>query len=155
MTGWVPVEGEAPGPARRPADKSVAPAREGEGNVSRKDDSVNDFTSSRRQSDRGCVIAAFPELHSYASKRPPANEHRGPRQKERDNQLSKTIIPLPKREVFARRRLFCIFLPLVVLGMGVYLYSFTLTATINGGSVLGFIIAGAAVLEAARDGKGQ
>lgn len=59
------------------------------------------------------------------------------------------------RDVFVRRRLFCIFLPFVVLGMGIYLYSFTLTTTINGGSVLGFIIAGAAVLAAARDAKGQ
>lgn len=60
-----------------------------------------------------------------------------------------------QRDVFVRRRLFCIFLPFVVLGMGIYLYSFTLTTTINGGSVLGFIIAGAAVLAAAFDAKGQ
>lgn len=56
-------------------------------------------------------------------------------------------------EVFARRRLFCIFLPIVVIGMSIYLYSFTLTATINGGSVLGFTIAGTAALAAAWDSR--
>lgn len=59
------------------------------------------------------------------------------------------------RDVFVRRRLFCIFLPFVVIGMGIYLYSFTLTTTINGGSVFGFIVAGVAVLGAAWDAKGQ
>lgn len=71
MTGRVPVEGEAPGPARSLQIKVLPPPREGEGNVSRKDDSVNDITSRRRQSDRGCVIAAFPELNSSANERPP------------------------------------------------------------------------------------
>lgn len=66
-----PGGGGSPGACSQPADISVAPAREGEGNVSRKDDSMNDFTSGRRQSDRACVIAAFPELNSSANKRPP------------------------------------------------------------------------------------
>lgn len=71
-TSWVgPGGGGSPGACSQPADKSVAPAREGEGNVSRKDDSVNDFTSGRRQSDRGFAIATFPELNSSANKRPP------------------------------------------------------------------------------------
>lgn len=61
--------------------------------------------------------------------------------------------PALSREVFVRRRLFCIFLPLVVFGMFLFMWASMQTLTINGGSVLGFTIAGTGAIAAARDSR--
>lgn len=53
--------------------------------------------------------------------------------------------------VYARRRLMCLWLPFIVMGMTVYLWSFTQTTTINGLGLLGLVVTGIGVLASALD----
>lgn len=55
------------------------------------------------------------------------------------------------REVFVRRRLFCLFLPVIVLGMFVFMWASMQTLTVNGLSIAGFAIAAASIVTAAWD----
>lgn len=55
------------------------------------------------------------------------------------------------REVFVRRRFFIIFLPLIVLGMFVYMWASMQTLTINGLALAGVGFAGLAAVAAAWD----
>lgn len=57
------------------------------------------------------------------------------------------------REVFVRRRLVCIFLPIIILGMAIYMWASMQTLTANGGSFLGLGIAFAGFGGAAWDGR--
>lgn len=58
---------------------------------------------------------------------------------------------MPHREVFVRRRLFCLFLPIIVLGMFVFMWASMQTLTVNGLSIAGFVIAAASIITAALD----
>lgn len=53
--------------------------------------------------------------------------------------------------IYARRRLVCLWLPFVVMGMSLYLYSYTLSLTFNGLSLLGLSVTGIGVLASALD----
>lgn len=53
--------------------------------------------------------------------------------------------------IYARRRLVCLWLPFVVMGMSLYLYSYTLSFTFNGLSLLGLGVTGIGVLASALD----
>lgn len=54
--------------------------------------------------------------------------------------------------VYARRRLIALWLPFIVMGMSLYLYSYTLSLTFNGLSLLGIVIVGLGIFAAAYDG---
>lgn len=62
-----------------------------------------------------------------------------------------TTQTMPHREVFVRRRLFCLFLPMVALGMFVFMWASMQTLTVNGLSIAGFVIAAASIVTAAWD----
>lgn len=53
--------------------------------------------------------------------------------------------------VYARRRLIALWLPFIVMGMSLYLYSYTLSFTFNGLSLLGLGVTGIGVLASALD----
>lgn len=55
--------------------------------------------------------------------------------------------------VYARRRLVCLWLPFIVMGMAVMLYSYTFTLTANGLTFLGVFVAGVGALAAALDSE--
>lgn len=54
-------------------------------------------------------------------------------------------------ETYAHRRLICLWLPLPLMGMAVYLGSFAFTMTINGLGLLGLGVTGIGVLASALD----
>ncbi len=53
--------------------------------------------------------------------------------------------------VYVRRRLMCLWLPFIVMGMAVYIGSYAHSLTFNGLSLLGVGVAGLGILAAALD----
>lgn len=56
-------------------------------------------------------------------------------------------------QVYATRRLMCLWLPFIVMGMTVMLYSYTFTLTANGLTFLGIGAAGVGAIAAALDSE--
>lgn len=59
------------------------------------------------------------------------------------------------REVYFLRRLLTIYLPMIVIGMAGYIYSYTLTLTANGLTALALLWVIGWIGIAARDGKAR
>lgn len=57
----------------------------------------------------------------------------------------------PRNEVFVRRRFLVLFLPTIALGALIFLVASAATLTVNGGSILGWGIAGFGLIAAAWD----